>query len=937
MNDALNETASSFLWEVAQDVLATHSTHLKDTCFVFPNKLTLDAFQHVLCTAAQHSTKTIWLPLYSFDDFVALHTGYRIVDSFLLSTLLHKACLARSPPQEMTSFGDTIPWREAMLADFEVIDKEQVDAKSIFEAIALYKESQHTDFQHWQEAYYDVIRFFWEEDPSTYRRRTSEWSRLSYPLYMAYRRLLHRKGCAYRGMAYRTLAERVEAGYSFQKEVVFVGFHALNKSEYSIIRTCVAQHGARVYWDVDASYLLDGNHRAGDLLRGYKKDHVLGNTFPSVLPEHAKAPKDIVCIEATSLYAQARAVGAFLHEHVATSTAKTAIVLSKKEALQPLLLALPENTPAVQISLDDDSAQLLLFDVMRQWLEFWHAYTAGKGYPRRLLEAVLFHGVYGFLTAEKARYMENHARAGSGRSWWVQPNQFRDFKRTHDLLFAKEGENIVQRLLHSLRLLHQEAERVPTLFFNPFEEHVLRAVIERMQAQQGLFTEFFHTKDFQHVAHLLRQLLRTLPMPFKRNSAASIHILNLERSRNLDFHTVIFLDANEGKLPLPYRPLSLIPRHVGKGYGLPDQTTHYTLQTYFFYRLIQRARHIRFYYAQAGEGVGKDSGDVSRFVRQLEYLPAYARQIKEEKTAMPLIHLTPPPIAVPKDPSLMEKLRDYLCGKGLSFGAIDDYLTCSLRFYFKYLLKLRPQTAIWEDKNQSMHLGALLHNIMEELYKPYQGKNIDISTREQIRKAWKTMCLKSTFDKHYKSPKSVYVGVLRHMVEGILKQEEEATTPFRLCAVEKKVERQAEMVGERLRFSGKIDRIDKLEACTRITDYKTGKVPTDGKDVSVSSLFTRGHSTQRHFLQLMLYGWIYEKELQKEQDKGRIAARLLTAHHTINFEEGEHTMDIRKHSRAIEKALNEMVTTLLDEKIPFTQVEERAPCVHCDYRVVCNR
>ena len=921
----------SFLGEVAQAVLERHAGHFGDLYFIFPNTLTLEAFKKELITEAKKRKQTCWLPLYSFDDFVSLHTGYTLVDGFSLSTRLYETYCSLTAREKMQGGGRFLSWHQIVLSDFDLLDKERVDPERFFGDMVRHKHNRYGDFQQWQSAYYrQVIQFFWDENEEEHEKRATQLWRLLHPLYKAYRARLHDEGCAYRGMAYRALAEKLARGYLFEKKIVFIGFHAFNQAELFIVRACTERGGGWLYWDADDFYMRQ-EHRAGDILRRYRKDKVLAATFPVSIPSHYEKAKEIVCVEAPSIYAQAKAIGVFLSQHSQQENPpRVGIILSQREALHPLIDALPVNSTSLRLSFHYDPTHLQLPELMKCLLVLWHAYEKENGYPRHLLERLWLHGVYGLLHEEHARYWDALARSGSSPSWWVHADAVKDLRDTYHFLFARAGDSLAARLIHSLTMLQQRAETVPTFFSNPFEAPFLREVLKRLKAQEVLLAFLFQTDDFQQIEQALAQVTTPL-IPFRGDPEAHVHILTLESSRNLDFHTVIFPGANEGALPPPYRKHTLIPYKLRNLYELPDYHMHNTLSTYFFHRLIQRASCLRFYHGPTETG-GGEKNELSRFVQQLKYASPHAASVQESKIVYPIASIEPTPVKVRKDPALMQEIADYLAKEGLSFSAFRSYLDCPLQFYFKYILKLKPQKTPMKVEDPAQKIGVLLHETMEALYRPYEGK--EITTTAPLIDAWHQMRKSEDFGKKlrsYQSIKGVYISLLCHIVEEIMKKDTD--TPFTLHALEETLAHTLQVRGMSVCFRGKIDRIDVWRGVHRIVDYKTGKIPKS-KRIGDFSKFSK-KSENRSFVQLLFYAWLFEKA---RKEAGTLTARLLTVRGAIDIEnDGGEPLNTKEYTPDVEEKLRHTAEELLDENTPFARTDNTAPCARCPYHSLCHR
>src|SRR5690606_26472959 len=71
--------------------------------------------------------------------------------------------------------------------------------------------------------------------------------------------------------------------------------------------------------------------------------------------------------------------------------------------------------------------------------------------------------------------------------------------------------------------------------------------------------------------------------------------------------------------------------------------------------------------------------------------------------------------------------------KPLSPTAINTWLQCSLRFYFRYILQL-PEPDEMKDEIDSPVFGSIFHEVIENLYKPFEGKVVNKVDLEKISK-----------------------------------------------------------------------------------------------------------------------------------------------------------------------------------------------------------
>ena len=83
----------------------------------------------------------------------------------------------------------------------------------------------------------------------------------------------------------------------------------------------------------------------------------------------------------------------------------------------------------------------------------------------------------------------------------------------------------------------------------------------------------------------------------------------------------------------------------------------------------------------------------------------------------------------------MRRLDAYRKGgsKAISASAINTYLDCPLKFYFSVVEGIREEEEVSETIESDV-FGSILHKVMEELYKPFQGKMVTVDLLKANRK-----------------------------------------------------------------------------------------------------------------------------------------------------------------------------------------------------------
>ena len=231
---------------------------------------------------------------------------------------------------------------------------------------------------------------------------------------------------------------------------------------------------------------------------------------------------------------------------------------------------------------------------------------------------------------------------------------------------------------------------------------------------------------------LLKKLIVNISVPFTGEPLSGLQIMGVLETRALDFDNLIILSMNEGIFPLKRATSSFIPYNLRKGFDLPTYEHQDSIFAYHFYRLINRAKRIYLLYDTRTEGL--QSGEVSRYFKQIKHLYADSFDIREKLTVYKVSSTESLSISISKTPEIQEKMNVFLQGgdKQLSASAINMYLNCPLQFYFSVVENMAEEDEVVETIEASM-FGTIFHSIMEWLYEPFKGKMITADLLHKIR------------------------------------------------------------------------------------------------------------------------------------------------------------------------------------------------------------
>jgi CRISPR/Cas system-associated exonuclease Cas4 (RecB family) len=412
---------------------------------------------------------------------------------------------------------------------------------------------------------------------------------------------------------------------------------------------------------------------------------------------------------------------------------------------------------------------------------------------------------------------------------------------------------------------------------------------------------------------------------------------------------------NEGIFPKTGHIPSMIPYSLRQGFGLPTVQHQDAIYGYYFYRLLHRTRNVVLVYNTKTEGLQK--GEPSRFIYQLQYDSVF--KIDEVNLGYKVTPFPLKKVSADKSEIAIEKLSRYIYPVGKSYispSALNTYLNCKLRFYFKYIEGMQEPENIDEEIENNV-FGSIIHKTMEILYAPYIGQILNMEIIDGISRNRKLIgdAIDKSFADEYFGKPSLMKGDLRgrnliirkvieKYIDGIFAYDK-ISVPFHLISLEKEytLELTSATSGKIILLGGFIDRLDEKNGYYRVIDYKTGSVKNDFKNID--DLF-ESVPTQRN--QAVFQTFLYALMLKKKSNYSKVTPapfflrNICKSDFDYHINRSENRIktqvtDFDEYSLEFQNKLQLLIDELFDEKIPFTQTEDIKFCLNCPYNAICMR
>ncbi len=945
-----------FLEKIAEIVLDKYKGSTDSLTIVFPNRRAGLFFSKYLSNAI---SKPIWSPtIISIEDFIKGLSSLKTPDRLELIYELYDVFAELNKSKE--AFDKFYFWGNVLLQDFDEVDKFIVDGRLLFKNLVHIKNLEGSlDYLNTDQK--ELILSFWKSFGDKLSKQQKGflgiWDNL-FETYAQFKKRLLSQNLGYGGMIYRQVVDDLQAGkISLDDEkVIFAGFNALSKSEEEIISWLVKEEKAEVFWDADDHYFKNNKQEAGRYLREMKYGNsILRNSFNKTYGNaFQNSDKQIEVISVASEVGQAQEAAVILKSIPGKIDENTAVVLPNNSLLFPLLHAIPENIEKLNITMGYPLAASSIYGLLDALISL-HLKSEGKSvfYFRNIL-AVLKHPLIAQFQDEKIDGIISDIQKFN--TLWISRSKLDRENKLLRVLFQDPKPSIANYLIEVIQyLLNKNNEEVEIEFAFQFYQ-LLNKLIDFIQVKQLNLSLSAFQKIF-------RQLAQAERLPFEGEPLLGLQVMGILETRNLDFENIIVLSMNEGLIPPAPKNTSFIPYSIRKVFGLPVVDHQDAMYSYIFYRLVQRAKNMYFIY-NSTEETGK-SGEISRFVRQLEGETDI--KIMHRNVASDVIVEDPNIITVEKNDEILDRLLDYTSKKNYNKRftptAINTYLDCRLKFYFRYVLGIKEQDEIAEDVDAKV-FGNILHHVMERLYQEYDVDGNRSVTKDDINKIEKRINdeLKNEFAKQFGSEEKDFAfegqnvlakEIIKKMILKMLDYDRQQA-PFEILGVEadesKGYEFQKQISANEttieVGLKGIIDRIEKKEDHVRIVDYKTGNDEKSFTDIS--SLFNREQKRRsKAVLQTFLYGLLYLNSAEAIDDLP-VQASLFNIRDLFrsdfspliqagkgNFKKD--IQDIRIYLEEFQQELGMLLEEIFNRSVPFNQAEDLKRCSYCQYSGICNR
>ena len=836
----------SFISETLDDILRTTQT-FEDVVFILPS-------QRAKVFVKQEFKNKIsvgFLPdILNIEQFIQQVSGVQKADNIQL--LFHFYSIYKRVEKNADAFDVFSSWALTVLQDFNELDQHLVNTKDIFIYLR--------DIERLRK--WSVKGTFKETDLIKDHYSFLEKLNVYYDAFYAF---LVDKNIGYQGLMYREAVKKIDyfLSQNRNKKFFFIGFNALNKSEEKLFQKVLELGNSEIYWDIDEAF-FNSNHQAGKFIRKYKSEwkyfeknqlKTIGNSFSNT--------KDIKVIGAAKNTTQIKYVGEILEEM--PSFANTALVLADETLLPITLNSLPKAINAINITmgypLKDVPTTSLLFAIFQ-------LYTSQEKLQKTTLNQFYYKDVIRFLKHQSIYKLLSSVDVFTTQ---IAKNNQTFITESDIELLLKNDDDSIKNVIHNLfkpfisvaDFINQILALIDVLKVevNTLEKEYLFRFYTAFTQLKTLQTEFEYFTDLKTLSQFFKQLIDSESLSFQGEPLKGLQLMGMLETRVLDFENVILTSANEGVLPASSQQNSFIPFDVKIEFGFPTYREKDAIFSYHFFRLMQRAKNVYILYNTEHDVFG--SGEKSRFVTQLEMLRTdIVHKIVSPKVVAQHTALK----QVAKNNDVLERLKE-IAKSGFSPSSLTNYLYNPIAFYKQKILKIKEFDDVEETVAYNT-LGTIVHETLDELYKPIVGKFLQEENVEEMQKIAKDLVIKY-FKIEFKNgdistgKNRLIFEVANRFVANFLTKErallKDKNNQLKIVATEENLS--AEITVDGLDFPiklhGNVDRVDELNGELRIIDYKSGMVKSS--ELKVLDFNALREKEQYKAIQVLLYAFLYTK------------------------------------------------------------------------------
>ncbi len=803
-----------FLEEIADRLIKKFPKGMDKIAVVLPSKRAVVFLKNYL---SKKISRPIFLPqFFSIEEFIESISDLKVIDNVSLQFFLYSSYTSITSSKKET-FNEFLNWGNTLLQDFNDIDTNMVDAKSLFTNIKNIKELENWELENWS---------FSNNNLTHKQREYIDFFTSLFSVYENFKKLLLKKKYSYQGLANLIAAQKINSLNVNWDRVWFVGLNALTKSQHLIIDNLKQRNIARVFWDADKYYMNSNYHEASFFLK-QQKNKWSEIDFEGIGDYLSHAKEKFQVISCPQDIAQAQVASMLLSDTDESDLidSKTAIILADEGLLFPVLNNIPKNVKKINVTMGNPFQNTPFYTFVKHYLDVINNSLKNKeeGFYYKdfinLIENPFFKKLSSSINLNniKKEIIENNI-IFINTSHLSKHFGNKNFKNIFNI--SDNASTVLEQLKSLVSLLLRESIKTN----NKLDAEIIYVFNKSVEIVVRLIKKFSFELDVRTLITLIDRVISKEVIPFKGEPLEGVQLMGILESRALDFKNLIILGVNEGILPKGKVVNSLIPYELKKYFKIPTYSERDAIFSYHFYRILQRAENVTLTYNSSMKDFGV--GEKSRFITQL------LSEYKSSKIDELVFYERPKIIEQNNDVLIKNKdIKNQIISwgnHGVSPTALNTYINCSLEFYFHYLIKIRESKEIDEFADNGL-IGSTIHYALEHFYHNERIlSDIYVNFEKKIKILVLEYYQKKLSTQNYKTGKNyLSLRVAERLISDCLKYEQnliEKGNKIQILFKEVKLEFNFKVKEYNFKLIGNIDRVDLFNNSLRIIDYKSGNI-----------------------------------------------------------------------------------------------------------------
>lgn len=426
-------------------------------------------------------------------------------------------------------------------------------------------------------------------------------------------------------------------------------------------------------------------------------------------------------------------------------------------------------------------------------------------------------------------------------------------------------------------------EHILLLCFSEYQE-ILENTLKILFDLKNVANKFYaFNMEFKDIFKIIYDQVKSMKISDK--VSGKIRVMGILETRGLSFKEVLIFDFNESKIAQMSGSDLFLNTNIRKALNLPTTQDKENLQKNHYLLLMQNTQKVHISYVQNESEIpssmiyeikiDKSPINIDEIYSYYDFNKAIKNNYKDEDFA------------------------NFTYTRPISSSALDTYLRCERKFFFKYIEGLE------EEKNDSLNIGTILHNSLNEAYLPYLNKTLNINDIAQIEKNFKNILSSQSNERDSDVCLLLKIHNYKHRLGHFFSNERDRVNrdEIKIIGLEKKFV----TTFNSIKLYGIIDRLEICNDEINVIDYKSGQS------------FKIGF---KNSIQLPFYSILLKDEF-KGQSKNFFIYSLeeyrLVCHENISNVEENILQNIDNIGKSTKKT------------------QDIKKCYECEYKILCNR